>query len=41
MIFDIFNKEIEKCSVEIINSRSRNVIATVVYRPPKGHIESI
>ena len=29
---DIFNNEIETCSVEIINSKSRNVVVTGVYR---------
>ena len=33
---DIFNNEIETCSLEIINSKSRNVVGTSVYRPPKG-----
>ena len=33
------NKEIEPCSAEIINSKSGNLIATVVYRPPKGDIK--
>ena len=32
---DVFNNEIETCSVEIINSKSRNFV-TGVYRPPKG-----
>ena len=36
---DIFNNEIETCSVEIINSKSRNLIATDVYRPPEGNIK--
>ena len=35
---DIFNIEIETCSVEIINSKSRNIVVTGVYRPPKGDI---
>ena len=33
---DVFNNEIETCSVEIINSKSINFVVTVVYRPPKG-----
>ena len=33
---DIFNNEIETCSLEIINSKSRNVVGTSVYRPPEG-----
>ena len=36
---DIFNNEIETCSVEIINSKSRNFVVTGVYRPPKGDIK--
>ena len=35
---DIFNSEIKTCSVEIINSKSRNSVVTGVYRPPKGDI---
>ena len=37
--FDIFKIEIEACSVEIINSKSRNFIVTGVYSPPKGDIK--
>ena len=36
---DIFNYEIETCSVEIINSKSRTFVVTGVYRPPKGDIK--
>ena len=36
---DIFNSEIKICFVEIINSKSRNVVVTGVYRPPKGDIK--
>ena len=36
---DIFNYEIETCSVEIINSKSRSFDVTGVYRPPKGDIK--
>ena len=36
---DIFNSEIKICFVEIINSKSRNVVVTGVYRPPKGYIK--
>ena len=36
---DIFNNEIETCSVEIIYSKSRSFVVTAVYRPPKGDIE--
>ena len=37
---DIFNNEIKRRSVEIINSKSRNFVVTGVYRLPKGHIEA-
>ena len=36
---DIFSNKIETCSVEIINSQSRNFVVTDVYRPPKGDIK--
>ena len=36
---DIFNNEIDTCSVEIINSKSRSFVVTAVYRPPKGDIK--
>ena len=36
---DIFNNEIETCSVEIINSKSRSFVVTDVYRPPKADIK--
>ena len=36
---DIFNNEIETCPVEIINRKSRNFVATGVYRPPKRDIK--
>ena len=39
-IYDIFNSEIETCSVEIINSKSRNFVVTGVYRPQKGDIKA-
>ena len=36
---DIFKNEIETCSVEISNSKSRNFVVTGVCRPPKGDIK--
>ena len=36
---DIFNNKIDPCSVEIINSKSRNFVVTDVYRPPKGDVK--
>ena len=36
---DIFNNEIERCSVQIINRKSRNFVVTGVYWPPKGDIK--
>ena len=36
---DIFSNKIETCSVEIINSKSRNFVVTGVYRPPKRDIK--
>ena len=37
---DIFNNEIKRRSVEIINSKSRNFVVTGVYTLPKGHIKA-
>ena len=36
---DILNNEIKTCSVEIINSKSRNSVVTGVCRPPKEDIK--
>ena len=33
---DIFNNKTETCSVEIINSKTRDFLVTGVCRPPKG-----
>ena len=38
---DIFKNKIETCSVEIINSKSRNFVVTGIYRPPKGDIKAL
>ena len=37
--FKLRNNEIETCSIETINSKSRNFIFTGVYRPLKGDIK--
>lgn len=36
---NIFNDEIETCSVESVNSKARKSILTGVYRPPKDDIK--
>ena len=36
---DIFNNKIESCSVEIINSKSRNFVGSGVHRLSKGDIK--
>ena len=36
---DVFNNETKTCSVEIINSKSRNFVITGIYRALKGDIK--
>ena len=34
---DIFNESVETLSIEILNKKSRNIVITAAYRPPKGN----
>ena len=36
---DLFNDELETCSAEIVNRKSKNFTATGIYRPPKQDIK--
>ena len=34
---DIFNESVETLSIEILNKKSRNIVNTAAYHPPKGN----
>ena len=34
---DMFNESVETLSIEILNKKSRNIIITAAYRPPRGN----